>query len=104
MEIWYAMKVKYTQIVPETLIQRRDDILFNTLDKEVVMLSIENGEYYGMDEVGSHIWEILAKPIKLKELVEILQSEYEVSAANCKKETLTFLAELEQRNLLKLYT
>ncbi len=51
------------EIGPDTIIQRKSDLLFNEIDGEVVMLSVENSEYYGMDKVGSRIWELLKNTI-----------------------------------------
>ncbi len=57
------------EIGPDTILQRKSDLLFNEIDGEVVMLSIENSEYYGMDKVGSRIWELLEQPLSFKVLV-----------------------------------
>ena len=88
------------EIGPDTVLQRKQDMLFNEIDGEVVMLSIENSEYYGMDKVGSSIWRILEKPIFFKELIDCLLQRYEVTKEQCTKDTLVFLHHLEDKNLI----
>jgi hypothetical protein len=88
------------EIGPETLLQRKPGMLFNEIDGEVVMLSIENSEYYGMDKVGSRIWQLLEKPMTFKELVTILMDEYEVAEEQCRVDTLGFVKKMTDKKLL----
>jgi hypothetical protein len=89
-------------IGPDTILQRKPGLLFNQIDGEVVMLSIENSEYYGMDKVGSRIWELLEIPITLKELIVTLMNEFEVSEEKCKIESIEFIQKLLTKKLLKI--
>jgi hypothetical protein len=88
------------EIGPDTVFRRKADLLFNEIDGEVVMLSIENGEYYGMDKVGSRIWELLDQPYSFKDLVGKLMDEYEVSEQQCSGDTLAFLKKLTDKKLI----
>lgn len=88
------------EITPDTVLQRKSDLLFNEIDGEVVMLSIENSEYYGMDKVGSRIWELLEQPVSFKELVAKLMEEYDVPESQCSEDTLTFLKKLQDKKLI----
>lgn len=88
------------EITPETVLQRKGDLLFNEIDGEVVMLSVENSEYYGMDKVASRIWELLEHPLSLKELISRLMSEYKVSEERCTEDTLTFINLLKKKKLI----
>ena len=91
---------KKKEIGPDTLLQRKPDILFNEIDGEVVMLSIENSEYYGMDRVGSHIWEKIKEPISFKQLVNNLIKEYNVNEQQCIKDTTIFITNLLDKKLI----
>ena len=88
------------EITPDTILQRKGDLLFNEIDGEVVMLSIENSEYYGMDKVGSRIWELLEQPLRFRDLIDKLLAEYEVTEKQCADDTLTYLKKLEDKRLL----
>ena len=89
-------------IGPDCVIQRKSNLLFNEIDDEVVMLSIENSEYYGMDKVGSRIWQLLEKPMPFKELIESLMEEYAVTEEQCKEDSVTFLEQLTEKKLVEI--
>ncbi len=88
------------EIGTETILQRNNNILFNVVDGEVVMLSIENSEYYGFDLIGSRIWELLENKITLGEIITKLTNEYNVEDYKCLQETSFFINSLLKRNLL----
>jgi|WetSurMetagenome_2_1015567.scaffolds.fasta_scaffold13790_4 hypothetical protein len=87
-------------IGPDTVLQRKADVLFNTIEEEIIMLSIKNGEYYSFGMVGSRIWEILEKPTAYKTLIEKLQEEFEVSIDQCTNETMEFIRKLEDKKMI----
>jgi hypothetical protein len=89
-------------IVSGTILQRKSDSLFSEIDGEVVMLSIENGEYYGMDEIGSRIWHLLENPLTFKELIAKLTVEFTVSDDQCKSDVIGFLDKLIEKKLILL--
>ena len=43
----------------DSRIQRSSEPMQAELDNELVMMSVERGSYYGLDPVGSKIWELL---------------------------------------------
>jgi hypothetical protein len=84
----------------QTKVQRNLNMVSSKIDNELVMMSIENGEYYGLDEVGSRIWELIEKPVVVEELVLALLDEFEVERKDCEVETFEFLEELSSKKLL----
>jgi hypothetical protein len=88
------------EVRPDTMLQRKPGMLFNEIDGEVVMLSIENSEYYGMDKVGSRIWNLLEKPLSFKQLVSLLMEVYEVTEEQCQIDTLEFVMKMADKKLL----
>ncbi len=95
-----GIRKKKIEIGPDTVLQRRNDLLFNEIDGEVVMLSVENGEYYGMNNVGSRIWELLKKPISYQKLITQLLEKYIVTEEDCDSELIKFINELIHKDLL----
>jgi len=45
--------IKQMEITEGSIICRKINLVFNKLDDEVVMLSMENNEYYGLNIIGS---------------------------------------------------
>lgn len=87
---------------PQSIVVRSPDQVSGDLDGKVVLLSIENGEYYNMNEVGSRIWALLEKPMTISALVDHLLEEFEVDRPKCEKEIAVFLAQLQKDRLLRV--
>jgi hypothetical protein len=61
------------------------------MDGEKVMLSVKNGKYYNLGEIGGKIWEHLEKPILISNLIPSLISQYNVNQNECEDQVLSFL-------------
>jgi hypothetical protein len=70
---------------------------------EVVLLSMQSGQYYGLNAVGASIWRLIQKPRTLAEVRNGLLAEYEdVSAETCDAETLAFVTNMLGLGLIQL--
>jgi hypothetical protein len=79
---------------------RNSDLLSTDLDGEIVLMSIERGNYYGMELTGRWIWELLAQEQTVAELCRQLSLEYDVEPTTCERDVLTFLEELHHEGLI----
>ena len=86
----------------DTIINKNLEIDDTDLDGEKVMMNLEKGEYFMMNEVGSRIWEIISKPINVKNIIETLRSEYEVDEETCKFTVIDFLIRLDHAKLISI--
>lgn len=66
-----------------TRIVARRDRLSTSLGGEAVVLDLDSGTYYGLNETGAHIWHLLSQPIPLASICEHLMEEYEVEPDAC---------------------
>lgn len=83
------------------VVQSKDQVC-TEVDGEVVMMSIQKGNYYSLDTVGGVIWERLAQPCRVSELCDALLVEYEVDRATCEADVLRFLSEMENQGLIEI--
>lgn len=81
--------------------QRNADLIGANVDDELVMMSVEHGQYYGLGGVGPRVWELLEKPQTLDELIAAILSEYEVERSVCERDLVGFLAEMEKLGLVE---
>ncbi len=79
-----------------------DDTLFQALSGETVLLELSRGVYYGLDEIGTRIWNLLAEGRSLEETVDVLVEEYDVDRARGAADVLRLVGELEERRLLEI--
>ena len=89
-------------IHPHTRITRNPNLIAGNMDGEVVMMSIQRGNYYGLGEVGSHIWEKLQTPVTVSTLCNSLINEYEIDQSTCETEVARFLQQLLDEDLVKI--
>ncbi len=76
------------------LVRKQGDWLAAKVGDELVMMSLEKGNYIGLSEVGARIWDIIETPQPVDAVCARLQEEYEVSPETCRSEVETFLNEL----------
>ncbi len=86
----------------QSIIQRSNKLVSSNMDGETVMMSIENGEYFGLNPVGSRMWELIENPIEVDALIELLLDEFDVSREQCEIETMEFLNHLLEKKLLTI--
>jgi hypothetical protein len=78
------------------------DHLYSELKDEGVVLSLKNGKYYGLNEVGRSIWQIIQSPATVDEIQTAIMQEYEVDEETCRKEVLAFLKQMAGEELLEI--
>jgi hypothetical protein len=86
----------------DTAIEKKQDIISSGMDDETVMMSIENGEYYGLNPVGGRIWELLDRPRTAAGICDILVEEYDVPVEECQREVKEFVEKLLEKKLVKI--
>ncbi len=82
------------KIQTSTVLRRSAEVLADEIDGETVMMSIEQGEYYGLDTIASEIWALLEKPRSVAALCEKLVERYDVEPDQCERDVVSFLETL----------
>ena len=89
------MSEKHTNdLGPDTVLARADELIEAEIDGDTVMMSIERGEYYGLDTIGSEIWKMLATPLSVAAICETMITRYEVAPEQCQRDVIAFLDDL----------
>lgn len=89
-----------TAITAGTTIVRAGQLLATDLDEETILMSIEQGAYYGMEQTARRIWELIATPHTVADLCRQLAAEYHVEPEACQQDLLPFLEELRSEGLI----
>jgi hypothetical protein len=77
---------------PETLMQK--------VGEESVILDLRGGTYYGLDPIGTRVWETLAAGSSIEALLVALTSEYEVPIETLRNDVEKLIADLVSNGLL----
>lgn len=86
----------------QTMLVISDDVVFCDLDGETAILNFESGIYFGLDPIGTKIWNSLKKPCKISNLVEMIIKEYDVDEERCKNDVIELINNLKENGLAKV--
>lgn len=83
-------------------LKRIPEQIFSKVDQDVIMLSIDEGKYFALNESAARIWDLLEQPIEVLAIVNRLIDEFDISKKNCEIETIDLLNELHSSKLVIL--
>lgn len=79
-----------------------DDVLFQSLNGEGVLLNLKTGVYLGLDPVGTRVWQLFEGHSVLQDVVRAITTEYNVSEDQCSRDLLALVAEMQAHGLITL--
>ncbi|HUX95290.1 MAG TPA: PqqD family protein [Bacteroidales bacterium] len=82
---------------------RNSQTISGRLSDELVMMDIDKGKYFSLNKVATRIWDLLERPMDLKELCDLLKSEYEVNDEQCLSEVKEHLDEMIKLGLVNMH-
>ncbi|MCP5052927.1 MAG: lasso peptide biosynthesis PqqD family chaperone [bacterium] len=86
----------------DATIARNSEIISSNMDDETVMMSVEQGEYYGVSPVGSRIWELLETPKIVADICAALRVEYDVTEEQCHGDVQMFLNHMAKKKIITI--
>ena len=91
-----------TKLDRAAVVTQSPDQVSCELDGQVVLMSVGQGSYYRIDEIGSRIWSMIAAPLSIQALCDRLLTEFEVSPETCEADVLAFLNDLLEDDLIQV--
>lgn len=88
-------------VTSRTLYRHSTDVLTAQVDDDLVMMSIQAGNYYGIGGIGTLVWRLLADPRSIDELVDVVVADYDVEREQCASDLVSFVEELVELNLVE---
>ncbi len=80
-----------------------DSVFAQEVDGEMVLLDMNSENYFGLDEVGSSIWQAIeAEDGMLERVLEVLLDVYDVEEEVLKRDLLTFVDKLAKSGLVEV--
>ena len=83
-------------------IQVSGDVVTRDLAGEAVLLDLASGTYFGLDEIGTRIWQLLGEHGFPERVVAALLAEYEVEEATLRADLDRLIGELHQKGLVRI--
>lgn len=84
----------------EEKISQADDILHQELSGETVLLNLKTEHYFGLDPVGTRIWQVVGETGSAEKVVAQLLTEYDVEEPTLRADVERILQELYDSGLL----
>ncbi len=82
-------------IVPEQVLVRQ-------LDDEMVILDLKSEKYFGLDEVGTVMWNELTSAQSIEHAFDVLLQQYDVTPEQLRSDIQDLLQQLLDKQLLEL--
>ena len=80
------------------------DVISQEVSGETVLLDLESENYFGLDEVGTRIWQLIKETNDLNVIFDTLMEEYEVTEERLQQDLTVLLTEIEGLGLITLKT
>ena len=90
------------QILDRTMIARSPSVLAAEVQREIVMMSIEKGQYFGLDDIGSDIWKRIEQPCSFAALIDGLVEEYDADRATIAADVRALLERMAAQDVVRL--
>jgi hypothetical protein len=78
------------------------EAMFQEIGGEGVILDLASSTYFGLDEVGVRLWQLLQTNPDLQNACDILLSEYEVEPAQLEQDLLKLVSQLGEAGLAQV--
>ncbi len=83
------------------IFRKKNDTPWNVIDDEAVVLNLDSGHYYILNETGCRIWELLDGKSSIDDIADKICQEYEVDRNAAQKDTVRIISELEEEKLVE---
>lgn len=86
---------------PETVFVKSDEVIVRVIDGETVLLDLNSGIYYSLDDVGGRIWELIDGEKPLSSIVAKIADEYDVAPEQALEDAVELMADLAGEGLTR---
>ena len=88
------------ELTPRSIARCRAGVLAREVGGEMVLLDVDLGIYYGLNEVGTRAWTLLAEGATLGEVEERMSAEFEVDRPTLHADLRGLLRDLAEHGLI----
>ena len=75
-------------------------VITRELSGETVLLNLESGVYYGLDVVGTRVWQLIMEGRTITGVCETMIEEYEVAPDVLRDDVSRLVGELRERGIV----
>jgi Coenzyme PQQ synthesis protein D (PqqD) len=83
------------------LIRIPDEVIFRVLGDEAVILNLATGKYFGLNSVGTRLWQLIVEHGSEEKVIEGFLAEYEVEEKLFRQDLADLIRQLMQTGLVQ---
>lgn len=80
--------------------RRSDKAMARRVGDEIVILDVDSGRYFGLNEVGAFIWDRIEPGVDRAELIAAVVAAYDVDTQQAEGDINDLLSDLTDRGLI----
>lgn len=86
----------------DAVVNAVEEYVSSELDDELVLLHTTEGHYYGVNEVGRYIWNLIDEPQRVETITDAVASDFDTTREECRTDVLEFLTEMSEAGLVEI--
>lgn len=79
-----------------------DAAVFRELDGDAVLLNLDSGTYFGLNEVATRMWRLLEQYGRLDAVRDAIVREFDVDTSTAERDLLTLMTALREKGLVQV--
>ena len=90
------------KFVETTKVQRAEDVFVAEVEAELVLMHVASGRYYGLDGIGTAVWQLLEHEMQLADLYASLAQRYDADIPTIERDVRPWLKQLTAEKLIEI--
>ena len=90
------------EITEQTVVRAAQSQVSTVLDGEAVLLELSRGVYFGLNEVGTRVWEMVREPRDVASIRDAVCDEYDVTPGQCLVDMVDLLERMHREGLVEV--
>ena len=86
----------------ESRISIGHDVHFQEVGGEAVLLNLESGKYFGLDRIGTRMWQLLTEHGQVEPVFRVLLQEYDVPEDRLLQDLISLIDKLAAHGLVQV--
>lgn len=82
--------------------KRNENAPWKEIEKECIILNLENGDYHTLDEIGLFIWKSFDGKKSLEAIAKSIAARYDVAPTQALKDLLAFSEKMRRLNFVEI--
>lgn len=83
-------------------VKASENVLFQEINGEFVLLNMESEQYFGLDEIGAQIWEGIVEELSPSAVLKQLEDQYDVESETLENDYINLIQDMKSENLITI--